>query len=230
MKRAFYICVEGTDGVGKTTQVKKLVSTLRSRGYKVLETKEPGTDHLPITKMLRGIMLDNSHDEQLTMLSRELISQAIRSIHLEKLVIPSLDQYDFIVQDRGMLSCLAYGVACGNDESFLDYISSYNLSLASRDTRHSSLTLESLYDLVVYLRGNPDKSLDRAKSLNSEFGSGDAMESRGHSFMREVASIMERMLPRFNSVVLDVDCKTAEQVHSEVLHLITERTKWLSKE
>src|ERR1019366_42337 len=113
------ICLEGCEGVGKTTQTQKLVDHLRAKGFKVLQTKEPGTPHLPLTMLLRGVMLDKQYDEQLTPLARELISQAIRSIHIEKLIVPALTEYDYIIQDRGILSGLAYGSACGNDPDWL---------------------------------------------------------------------------------------------------------------
>ena len=114
MNKARYICLEGIEGVGKTTQTDLLVKTLRDRGFSVLQTKEPGTPLVPLTMVLRGIMLDNQYDAQMTRPAREFISQAIRSIHLEQLIVPNLDKYDFIIQDRGVLSGYAYGTACGN--------------------------------------------------------------------------------------------------------------------
>jgi dTMP kinase len=104
MPTAKYICFEGTEGSGKSTQTQKLVDYLRSKGYKVLQTKEPGTPLSPLTMELRKIMLDSQYESQLTMTARELISQAIRSIHLERVVIPALSEYDYIIQDRGILS------------------------------------------------------------------------------------------------------------------------------
>src|SRR5665213_3054416 len=121
MKKARYICLEGTEGVGKTTQTQRLVDALRERGYRVLQTKEPGTNHVPLTMQLRGIMLDNQYDAILTKPAREFISQAIRSVHLERLIIPSLYEYDFIIQDRGILSGYAYGAGCGNDIKAVSY-------------------------------------------------------------------------------------------------------------
>ena len=44
MARGFFITFESIDGVGKTTQVKRLVESLKACGYPVLLTKEPG-DH-----------------------------------------------------------------------------------------------------------------------------------------------------------------------------------------
>ena len=84
MTKARYIVLEGTEGVGKTTQTVTLVNYLERQGYSCLQTKEPGTVHSPLTMELRNIMLNAKYDEQLTTSSRELISQAIRSIHLEQ--------------------------------------------------------------------------------------------------------------------------------------------------
>ena len=114
MRKARYLVLEGCEGVGKTTQVELLTRYLQSKNFSVLQTKEPGTPLSPLTMQLRAIMLDKQYDGELTIPARELISQAIRSIHLNSVIIPALDKYDFIVQDRGMLSGLAYGTACGN--------------------------------------------------------------------------------------------------------------------
>ena len=118
-----YICIEGTEGVGKTTQTDLIVKRLQKYygEQNVLQTKEPGIHLLPVTMKLRNLMLNKKYDEGLTPMIRELISQAIRSIHLEKLIIPKIRAHQnqlqplIIIQDRGALfSGLAYGTACGN--------------------------------------------------------------------------------------------------------------------
>ncbi len=38
---------------------------------------------------------------------------------MEKLIKPALKDYDFIIQDRGFLSGISYGKACGNNEEFI---------------------------------------------------------------------------------------------------------------
>lgn len=217
MRRATYICFEGTDGVGKTTQASKLVQYLTSKGYKVLYTKEPGTNHLPITLTLRDMMLNNQYEDAITRPAREYIGQAIRSIHLEKLVFPSFREYDFIVQDRGILSGYAFGVACGNDFEYLRSMVKQNIVSASQTNDFPVVEPEKLYDHVVYLRGNIYKSLDRALLSKREFAAGDAMESRGHSFMRSVSENMEVMSRSFNTTAIDIEGKSVEEVHEEIL-------------
>jgi dTMP kinase len=211
MKRARYICLEGTEGVGKTTQTQKLVDYLRLQGYKVLQTKEPGTSHAPLTMQLRGIMLDSQYEDQLTAPARELISQAIRSIHLEKVVVPALTKYDFIVQDRGILSGCAYGTACGNDVddigALVDYITRPCIDQF----------VEGMYDVIIYLKGDTSAGLKKALQSKQEFAAGDAMEARGNSFLQTVSLNMDEMSEAFNTRVVSVDGKNIDEVFSEIL-------------
>lgn len=228
MKRARYICIEGTEGVGKTTQTEILTAKLRSLGYKVLQTKEPGTSHLPITMKMRELMLSNEFDQELSAPSREFISQAIRSIHLEKLIIPSMTEYDFIVQDRGMLSGYSYGVACGNHLEDLRRFAKINTKSATIDNKcgiypEVQYIPESIYDRVILLTGNVEMNLNKAISSKKEFKSGDAMESRGTSFIENVAELMDAYSSMFNSKKISVENKNIEQVHVEIMQDILDK-------
>lgn len=215
MKRATYICFEGTEGVGKTTQTQKLVDHLRAKGFKVLQTKEPGTPLAPLTMQLRGVMLDKQYDEQLTAPARELISQAIRSIHLEKVVEPAMSEYDYIVQDRGMLSGFAYGTACGNDFEVLDGLSMFVTSSLDPE-RFNDL----LYDSVIYLKGDTASGLKKALQAKQEFAAGDAMEARGNSFLQTASSNMDKYSQAFNTTVINVDGKGIEEVFRDILRAL----------
>jgi len=143
MKKARYICLEGSEGMGKSTQTEKLTNYLRERGFSVLQTKEPGTPLSPLTMEMRKLMLDKQFDEEMTMHAREFISQAIRSVHINNIIKPALPNYDYIIQDRGILSGYAYGVACGNKLSFLEQLSHMH-------DEHA----HDLYDDVLYLTGD----------------------------------------------------------------------------
>lgn len=212
MKQARYICFEGCEGVGKTTQTQKLVDYLRSKGFRVLQTKEPGTHHSPLTMTLRGIMLDSQYDTELTVEAREMISQAIRSIHIQNVIVPAFTKYDYIIQDRGILSGLAYGEACGNQLSWLE-------DLAER----AAYPLEGgdifeLYDDVVYLNGNIEKGLSIAKAAKREFVAGDAIEAKGLKFMENVGANMSEFSEWFNTQEINVDGKNIDEVFEEILH------------
>lgn len=208
-----YIVVEGLDGMGKTTQVRNLVEYLRGIGKTVLVTKEPGTVNIPLTMKLRELMLDNQYDDQQTVASRELISQAIRSIHMEKLIYPAQkpdSQYDFIVQDRGTLSGFAYGIACGNHFTFIQSIVSDIV-----------VDYRNMYDLIIYLKGNIAEGLQRAASRKKEFESGDAIEKRDIAFFEKVAVEMDYYVCLFDHVVeIQIDGKTADEVFAEIKNIL----------
>lgn len=214
MKSTRYICIEGTEGVGKTTQTKKLVEFLRSKGYSVLETKEPGTPHSPLTMELRNIMLNAKYEPEMTGPARELVSQAIRSIHLEKVVKPAVGEYDFIIQDRGILSGLSYGEACGNDLDWLLMLADSVVTgaipqLAGRPT--------TLYTNVVLLTGNVKNGLSKAIAAKQEFEAGDAIEMRGISFMEKVNANMSEYSRWFPTSTINVDGKGIEEVFDDIL-------------
>lgn len=214
MKKATYICFEGTEGVGKTTQTQKLVDHLRAKGYKVLQTKEPGTPLAPLTMQLRGIMLDKQYDDALTAPARELISQAIRSIHLEKVIVPALEEYDFIIQDRGILSGLAYGTACGNDVDRLIFLSEY----VSESAR--SVLNDGVYDSIIYLKGDTSAGLKKAQQAKQEFAAGDAMEARGNSFIQQCSLNMDEFSQVFNTKTISVDGKNIDEVFADILQAL----------
>jgi dTMP kinase len=210
MRKAKYICFEGTEGSFKTTNAIKLAKYLEEKGYKVLLTKEPGTPHAPLTMELRGIMLDAKHESQMTAPAREFISQAIRSIHIDKVIIPALQEYDFIIQDRGILSGICYGHACGNPHLFL-------IQLASEVCRNVGGDWHELYDKVVLLRNNTAIGLARAKTSKKEFETGDAIEAKGADFMLRVAKDMDQMVHAFPHCTIDVEGKTVDENFAEIL-------------
>ncbi len=217
MRKAKYICLEGTEGVGKTTQTQKLYDYLHSKGYSVLLTKEPGTAHLPLTMKLREIMLSNEYNDQLTVASREYLAQAIRSIHLEHLIVPAHQKYDYIVQDRGILSSYSYGDACGNEFSFLKTMAEATVQGANLSNRAFPYCPENIYNKVVYLRGNSKKNLRRATDSKQEYTAGDAIEAKGDTFMEKCSSNMDEYSSYFNACRIEVDGKSIEEVHQEIL-------------
>jgi dTMP kinase len=218
-KRARYICIEGLEGTGKSTQTQLLVDYLRNKGFSVLQTKEPGTPLEPLTMTLRGIMLDNQYDAVLTKAAREYISQAIRSIHLERVIAPALNSYDFIVQDRGILSGYAYGAACGNTPSLLERLADY--TILSGNTKELSRTHpDNLYNDVIILEGDIIKGMGRASLAKQEFSSGDAMESRDIDFYQTASDTMTYYSAMFNAKTISVEGKTIQEVQSELLRAL----------
>jgi thymidylate kinase len=150
----------------------------------------------------------------MTLNSREVISQAIRCIHLQKVVLPAMTEYDYIVQDRGILSGLVYGVACGVDYSFIENLS--NLGIGQKNT-----DVYNLYDQIILFRGDVAAGLKRALSSKQEFESGDAMENQGISFLDKVNLNFFDFEKKFKHVsIIDVENKSIEKVTAELLSIL----------
>jgi thymidylate kinase len=125
-------------------------------------------------------------------------------------VMPALQEYDYIIQDRGILTGLAYGEACGNDYWFLT-------DLAKKVTEPLGCSPLQVYNKIIYLRSDPVACLARAKAIKQEFTAGDAMEAKGNVFMAQVAKNMDTMVKLFPHSTIDVGNKTIIEVSQEIL-------------
>lgn len=61
MEKGLFITVEGPDGSGKSTQIRKINEFFEKRGYSTLNTREPGGT--AIGEKIRDILLDRGNCE-----------------------------------------------------------------------------------------------------------------------------------------------------------------------
>lgn len=101
----YFITFEGIDSCGKTTQARKLASYLRTKGYRVLLTREPGGDR--IAEKVRRILLSKTNSE-MTDLTELLLYEASRSQLTERTIRPAIKAGKVVVCDRYADSSLAY--------------------------------------------------------------------------------------------------------------------------
>lgn len=102
--RGKFITFEGIDGSGKTTQLHLAAEKLRSQGYDVIETREPGGTI--VGEELRNIVLNT--EEPLTVLTQTLLYLAARNEHIEKVIRPSIAAGKIVLCDRFSDSTLVY--------------------------------------------------------------------------------------------------------------------------
>lgn len=103
--RGLFISFEGTEGSGKSTQMKLLATRLRERGYSVVENREPGAT--VIGTQIRRLLLDPAHGEMAPMTELFLMF-ASRAQAVAEIIRPALDRGDIVVSDRFTDSTLAY--------------------------------------------------------------------------------------------------------------------------
>ena len=101
----FFLSFEGTEGSGKSTQMRLLVERLRSQGLTVVENQEPGATS--IGKQIRRILLDPENSEMSAM-TELLLMFASRAQAADEIVRPALARGDVVVSDRFTDSTLAY--------------------------------------------------------------------------------------------------------------------------
>ncbi len=115
-RRGFFISVEGADGSGKSSQVRRLAQHLRAHGRDVVETREPGGGGEG-AEAIRGLLL-NGAKERWTPAAEALMMYAARAEHLDKLIRPALAARKTVITDRFADSTMAYqGFAGGLGES-----------------------------------------------------------------------------------------------------------------
>jgi dTMP kinase len=104
MTRGQFITLEGMDGAGKSTHLAWLTAFLESRGVRVRVTREPGGT--PLGEKLRELILDKN--QQLNAETEALLMFAARREHLDKVILPSLDDGIWVICDRFTDATFAY--------------------------------------------------------------------------------------------------------------------------
>jgi len=122
-QRGMFVCIEGLDGSGKTTQAKRLVKNLRRRGFDAVYTTEPSTGK--VGKLIRSFVLDR--EERVPIALEALLFAADRVDHVEAVVKPLLKQGKVVVCDRYVYSTLAYQGAVGLDLEWIERINRFAL-------------------------------------------------------------------------------------------------------
>lgn len=111
---ARFITLEGGEGVGKSTQAKRLAAALRERGIDVQETREPGGS--AGAEAIRGLLLSGAVDRW-SPEAEALLFAAARSDHVQRTIEPALAQGRWVLCDRFLDSSLAYqGIVGGVGE------------------------------------------------------------------------------------------------------------------
>ena len=158
------IVIEGADGVGKTTQVERLVSRFAEHGVAAVSLREPGGTLLG--ERIRSLLLDLP-DEAINDRAELLLFLAARA-QIAPEVASRLAEGKTVVLDRFFLSTYAYQIA--------------GRGLPEDDVRriNAFATLARVPDVTVVLGLPPQEARARA-------GEGDRIERAGIDFYERVA-------------------------------------------
>ncbi|WP_188151213.1 dTMP kinase [Teredinibacter waterburyi] len=104
-KRGLFLSVEGTEGVGKSTNINLIENFLRDRSIDLVVTREPGGT--PLAEELREILLAN-RDEAFDPTAELLTVFAARAQHLNTVIEPALAAGRWVLCDRFTDATFAY--------------------------------------------------------------------------------------------------------------------------
>src|SRR4029453_8077856 len=106
MSRLPFIAFEGSEGSGKSTQVRRLASHLERSGVPFLVTREPGGP--PIGESIRELLQFAPHNAGMTPETELLLFEASRSQLVREIIKPGLERAVSVIADRFFDSTTVY--------------------------------------------------------------------------------------------------------------------------
>ncbi|MFW2062407.1 dTMP kinase [Acinetobacter ursingii] len=104
-----FISFEGTEGVGKTTLIRKIHEHFERQGEQIVLTREPGGT--PLAERVRDLLLAVNHEEKMAHDTELLLIYAARAQHLEQVIVPALNAGKTVLSDRFTDASYAYQCA-----------------------------------------------------------------------------------------------------------------------
>ncbi len=114
-----FITLEGGEGVGKSTQIRRLAEALTQRGIDVVTTREPGGTEG--AEAIRALLMSGGQDRW-NDAAEALLFAAARADHVAKLIRPAVCAGKWVICDRFVDSTRAYQGGAGgvSDADILD--------------------------------------------------------------------------------------------------------------
>ncbi len=202
-----FITLEGGEGAGKSTQLKRLSAALTAAGIAHITTREPGGS--PGGEAIRQLVVSGAVDAW-SPATESLLFMAARLDHLETVIKPALARGAWVLCDRFYYSTYVYqGIAKGVGTAWLDQL-------------YALLFGNTAPDLTLLLDLSPSVGLARAESR------GNAAESRfeqmGHAYHERLRAGFLELAARHPQRMFRVDASQAtENVHTAILAVINRR-------
>lgn len=201
MKNGLFITLEGPDGSGKSTQIKKLKHFFEMQGKETIVTREPGGT--PISEKIREIILDKENKEMDPM-TEALLYAASRAQHVAQIIRPALERGATVICDRFLDSSMAYqGYGRGLGDS-VSIINAYAIK-------------GCMPDLTFLMKLDPSVGKDRIGT-----GDMDRIELEDLDFHERVFQGYEELELQFPDRIVAID---ATQGADEIFHEILEHIK-----
>lgn len=198
MQRGKFLTIEGTEGVGKSTNLAFVRDWLVARGLEVVVTREPGGT--PLAEEVRGLLL-SKRDESVDETAELLLVFAARAQHLAQVIKPALARGAWVLSDRFTDATYAYqGGGRGLSKSVIEQLE----QLVQGDLRP---------DLTLILDIDVELGLNRARQR----GELDRFESETIGFFERVRAAYRQRAQVAPERYAVVDAgKTLPEVQAEI--------------
>lgn len=200
--QAHFITVDGIDGVGKSTQIRRLEALLADHELDCLVTRDPGSSE--IGARLRALLLES--DLEMHRRTEAMLFMASRCEMVEMTIRPTLQSGKSVISDRFLLANVVYQ-SVGQQGSGVDPETLWQLGELANGGLRPDLTL--LLDMPAESAMN---RIDRPA---------DRMESRGVDYMESVRQAFLNQLPRSSAftAVINAD-QDPDSVFAEIKQVV----------
>ncbi|WP_434355404.1 dTMP kinase [Parasalinivibrio latis] len=190
-----FIVIEGLEGAGKSTAIKRVLDTLKANGIEnVVTTREPGGT--PLAEKMRSLVKEGHPDEPLTDMAELLLLYAARSQLVENVIKPALSEGKWVVGDRHDMSSQAYqGGGRGIDKTLMQNMRDMVLG----DFKPA---------LTLYMDIDPEIGLNRARAR----GELDRIEQMQLAFFQRTRTRYLEMAAEDDSVIVIDASRTIDEV------------------
>ncbi len=150
MSKGVFISLDGTEGSGKSTQLKTIEQYLQQHNRRYLKVREPGGT--PIAEEIRNLLKTPRSDDAMCDTTELLLMYAARAQLVNTVIKPAIEQGVDVICDRHDLSTVAYqGGGRGMDLGEIKAISKVVLG-------------DFKPNLTILLDIDPIKGMQRAKA------------------------------------------------------------------
>ena len=206
MPRLPFITFEGSEGSGKSTQVRSLVARLKRSSVPYLVTREPGGT--PIGETIRELLQFASHNSGMTPETELLLFEASRSQLVREIIKPALERGLCVIADRFFDSTTVYqGAARKLDRETVERLNAFAVG-------------DCIPDVTFVL----DIDAANAKSRMQKPRRPDRMEQEPEEFYERVREAYRELASREpNRVVLIDGSRGTDQVENEIWNVLCSR-------
>jgi dTMP kinase len=193
-KKGVFICIEGLDGSGKTTQA-RLLTRMLSKSYNAIYTAEPS--HGKTGTFIRESCL--YEERRLPTAAEALLFAADRIEHIENEIKPALAEGKLVICDRYIYSSLAYQGSGGLSLAWIKKINSHALQP----------------DFGIFIDASPERVLERLERKKS------VMETL--EIQQKVREVYLKFVEKGELIRIDGDKskdEVADALYSKVLILL----------